>query len=71
MISHYVVCYDHETEEIYLDGETENAIFPDGNVWDTEKNIWIFPIPSTPVYIKGLVGFDLVDAYLKIYRKEG
>jgi len=43
MQSHFVVMYDHETGKFYLDNESTEVKFSDGNMWDTEKEEWVDP----------------------------
>lgn len=37
---HFLVMFDSETKTWEWDAETESARFPDGTIWDEEKNEW-------------------------------
>jgi len=38
---YFVVYYDTEDKELYLDDGTLLARFPDGTIWDTKKEEWL------------------------------
>jgi hypothetical protein len=37
---HFLVMFDSETKTWEWDAETETAKFPDGTIWDDEKQEW-------------------------------
>ena len=37
---HFLVMFDSETKTWEWDAETETAKFPDGTIWDEEKQEW-------------------------------
>ena len=37
---HFLVMFDSETKTWEWDAETESAKFPDGTIWDDEKQEW-------------------------------
>ena len=37
---HFLVMFDSETKTWEWDAETETARFPDGTIWDDEKQEW-------------------------------
>jgi hypothetical protein len=37
---HFLVMFDSETKNWEWDAETETAKFPDGTIWDDEKQEW-------------------------------
>lgn len=47
--THFVVYFDHDTNEFHIDEETTRAKFPDGNTWTWENkndNGWNYPIDA-------------------------
>lgn len=42
---YFVVYYDSELDDVFLDEDTLVARFPEGTVWDTETNEWEESLP--------------------------